>query len=208
MNVLSPRPGRATAALATLSLAIVGCSSGAGSTDPTSEVAASNAGAPTAEPDGPAATMADPGSAETPAEASPEATPEGAAGGGDTGPAAAPGEGRLVVNGTTYALTISECEFTTDGPTKGTVDIKGTEASGASFEMTQFYLGDEWSQTSVVLDLGPTKVYVQRSGAREGAVPAVVDGANVTWTESYRELDEAANSQVELGEGVLNLTCA
>jgi hypothetical protein len=49
-------------------------------------------------------------------------------------------------------------------------------------------VGDKWSQTSVQLDFGPKKIYVIRSAAREGAVPAVVDGTNVTWIETYREL--------------------
>lgn len=66
---------------------------------------------------------------------------------------------------------------------------------------------DKWSQTSVQLDFGPTNIYVIRSGTREGAVPATVDEANIAWIEGYRDLDVAANSQVDLGQGVLNLTC-
>ncbi len=197
MHTPTTRSGRATAALATLSLVLAGCSGGGETIDPTSDPATSSAVAPSAAASG----------AGTPPAASPEAT-SGGSGGGDTGPAADPGEGRLEVNGKTYALTISECKFTDDGPSKGTFDVNGTEASGASFEMTQFYLGDKWSQTSVQLDFGPTQIYVIRSGTREGAVPATVDGTNVTWIESYRELDVAANSQVDLGQGVLNLTCA
>ena len=196
MQTLTTRSGRAVAALATFSLVLAGCSGGGETTDPTRDPAKSSV-APSADTSG----------AATPPAAS---TPPSSAGpvGGDTGPAANPGEGRLEVNGKAYALTISECKFTDDGPTKGTVDVSGTEASGASFDMTQFYLGDKWSQTSVQLDFGPTQIYVIRSGTRAGAVPATVDGKNVTWIESYRELDVAANSQVDLGEGVLNLTCS
>jgi len=197
VHMLSTGSGRVISTLATLSLVITGCSSDGGSTDPTGGSASTATIAPSAG-------SSDPGTSAAPT----EAPPEGSSSGGDTGPAAAPGEGRLEVNGTTYALTISECKFTTDGPTKGTFEVRGTEAGGAPFEMTQFYLSDQWSQTSVQLDLGATKVYVIRSGVREGAVPATVDGQNVTWIESYHELDEAANSQVALGDGVLNLTCA
>ena len=195
MQTLATRSGRATAALATLGLVLAGCSGGGETTDPTADPEKSSAAAPSAM------------GAASPSAAATTASSAGPVG-GDTGPAANPGEGRLEVNGTTYALTISECKFTDDGPTKGTVDVKGTEASGASFDMTQFYLGDKWSQTSVQLDFGPTQIYVIRTGTSEGAVPATVDGRNVTWIESYRELDVAANSQVNLGEGVLNLTCA
>ena len=197
MHTPTTRSGRATAALATLSLVLAGCSGGGETTDPTPDPAKSSS----------VASSADSGGAATPSAAAPEA-PSGGTGGGDTGPAADPGEGRLEVNGKTYALTISDCKFTDDGPTKGSFEVNGTEGTGASFDMVQFYLGDDWSQTSVQLDFGPTQIYVIRSGTREGAVPATVDGSNVTWIESYRELDVAANSQVDLGEGVLNLTCA
>ncbi len=201
MHTLSTRSGRATAALATLSLVLAGCSGGGEATDPTIDPAKSSSIAPSASSGGESPAAA------SPVAASPAAT-SGGSGSGDTGPAADPGTGRLEVNGKTYSFTISKCKFTDDGPSKGTVDVKGTEASGASFEMTQFYLGDSWSQTSVQLDFGPTQIYVIRSGASAGAVPATVDGTNVTWIESYHELDVAANSQVAVGEGVLNLTCA
>jgi hypothetical protein len=191
------RSGRAAAGLATVGLVLAGCSGSAEPGDPTREPAESSSAAASAERSAAAASPV----------ASPSAGSGGSEGGGDPGPAAAPGEGRLVVNGTTYELTISECTFRDDGPSKGSFDVSGIEAGGASFEMTQFYLGDEWSQSSVQLDFGPTQIYVIRSGTREGATPAVVDGGNVTWIESYRELDVEANSQVELGEGVLNLTC-
>lgn len=197
MHVLPTSSGRVTATLATLSLVFAGCAGGVEPTDP--------AKGSTASPGAVAST--DPRSAGTSPAAPTEGTAGGSASGGDTGPAAAPGEGRFQVNGTIYALTITDCKFTTDGPTKGTFSVKGTEAGGAPFDMTQFFLSDKWSQTSVELDLAATKIYVIRSGSREGATPAVVHGANVTWIESYRELDPAANSQVEVGEGVLNLTC-
>lgn len=196
MHLLSTIPSRAIAAIAVLGLIAVGCSTGGGSGDATAGPASPTAVTPGAEP-----TSGD-GTPTAPT----EAPTEGSAG-GNVGPAAAPGEGRLDVNGTTYPLTISSCEFTNEGPTKGTFEVRGTGPDGAAFEMTQFYLSDKWSQTSVQLDFGATNIYVIRSGTREGAVPAAVDGMNVTWIESYRELDVAANAQVELGEGVLNLTC-
>jgi len=59
----------------------------------------------------------------------------------------------------------------------------------------------------VQLDLGPTKIYVIRTAASDGAPPAEVNGTNATWSETYRELDEAANSQEDIGTGTLNITC-
>jgi hypothetical protein len=126
----------------------------------------------------------------------------------DAGPAAAPGAGRLEVGGKTYDLTIASCEFNGEGPAEGSFEVTGSDSDGHDFEMTQFFLNGEWSQSDVQLDLGKTKIYVIRSSASDGAEPAAVDGSNVTWVESYRELDEAANAQVELGEGTLNFTCA
>lgn len=193
MNLPSAKPARALALVATIGLIFVGCTGGGGASDP--------ATGPTSAPGAPAS------AAPTGGDASPDSPPAATPGTVDAGPAAAPGEGRLDVNGTSYALTITECEFTDDGPTKGTFEVRGTGPDGATFEMTQFFLSDKWSQTSVQLDFGPTNIYVIRSGTREGAVPAAVDEANITWIESYRDLDVAANSQVDLGQGVLNLTC-
>jgi len=53
-----------------------------------------------------------------------------------------------------------------------------------------------------------SKIHVIRTDSSAGAVPAAVGGRTVTWIERHRELDPAANTHVELGEGVLNLTCA
>ncbi len=200
MHLLSITSNRASAALATLGLVLAGCASdgsGGPTTDPGSAVPQTSAA--------PGAPSADPG--ESTASAPAPAAPTEASTGGDVGPAAAPGEGRLVVNGTTYALTIDECTFNADGPAKGTVEVRATENSGGAFSMTQFYLNDKWSQTSVQLDFGATNIYVIKTGSSAGATPATVDGANVTWIEEYRELDVAANSQVNVGAGVLNLTC-
>ena len=201
MHVYPISSGRTAAALATLSLVFAGCSSGEDAGASPVNTSTTAPGTPSAEPGGAGAT---PASSEAPASAA-GGTGNG---GGDTGPAAAPGTGRFVVNGTTYDITITECSFQDDGPTKGSFEIKGTEAGGASFDMVQFYLSDDWSQTSVQLDFGPTNIYVIRSSATEGASPATVDGSNVTWIETFKELDVAANSQEARGQGVVNLTCA
>jgi hypothetical protein len=176
-------------------LILAACSDGsAGTDDPVAEPAGSVAAPSPAAPE--EDESADPTPAETPAVAV-----------ADTGPAAKAGQGRFDVNGTTYALTVTECKFNGEGLAEGSFEVKATDADGHDFDMTQFYLNGDWSQTDIQLDLGPTMIYVIRSSASEGAVPATVDGTNVTWTESFRELDEAANSQVEIGTGTLNLTC-
>lgn len=141
--------------------------------------------------------------------------PTAASGGGsgsgsaDTGPAAEAGMGRLEVGGKTYALTVTECEFIDDGPTKGTVEAQGAGPDGATFDFTQFVLNDKWSQTSMEYDYngGAKKIYVILSSASKDAEPASVDGSNVSWVASYRDLDVAANKQEELGDGKLNFTC-
>jgi hypothetical protein len=198
----SASSGRVAAALTSLSLVLAGCAGGGGVTDPTADPASDPTATATAAP------AASAGAGDPPDAASAAPATDAPAGGGDTGAPAAPGEGRLEVGGTTHAFTISECDQRDDGPTKGTVEVRGTTTDGATFAMTQFYLNDKWSQTSVEIDDGSTKIYVIRSGTREGAVPATVDGSNVTWIEQFRELDLAANSQVDLGTGVLNLTCS
>jgi hypothetical protein len=127
---------------------------------------------------------------------------------GDTGAAAAPGTGRFEVGGKTYTLAITECKFNDEGPSKGTFEVKATADGGAKFDMTQFYLNDKWSQTDVQLDVSPTsKIYVIRGRSSAGAEPAKVDGKNITWVEKFRDLDGPANTQKDVGEGKLNLTC-
>ena len=130
-------------------------------------------------------------------------------GSGDTGPAAAPGEGRLEVGGKTYALTITECTFNASGPSKGTVEAQGTGPDGAKFDFTQFVLNDKWSQTDMSYDYNGDahKIYVIVSSATKGASQATVDGKNVSWVATYRDLDVAANKQENIGEGKLNFTC-
>ena len=195
MHVLSRKSGAGLSTLATLMLVLAACSGGSAGTGDAAAEPAGSVAAPSPAAQG-EDESADPTPADTPAVAV-----------ADTGPAAKAGQGRFDVNGASYALTITECKFNGEGPAEGTFEVKATDADGHDFEMTQFYLNGDWSQTDVQLDLGPTMIYVIRSSASEGAAPAMVDGANVTWTESYRELDEAANSQVEIGTGTLNLTC-
>jgi len=196
VNALSSRTAVIPSTLALLALALAGCSGGSDGAGDAAQEPAGTESSSAPSPEGMAST--DP----TPNDTSEAATAT------DTGPAAAPGEGAFEVNGTTYALSISECTFNEDGPAEGTFEVTGTDADGNDFEMTQFYLNGDWSQTDVLLDLGGTQIYVIRSSAREGSAPAAVDGKNITWVESFRELDVDANAQVELGTGTLNLTCA
>ena len=207
MDVLSIKSAMVVSMLAAFPLAVTGCASdGSGEGESSSEAAPAEvmSGEPAEMEDTSSEgdSAADGSSTDpVPAEASDPAAVA------DVGPAAAPGEGRLQVGGKTYDLTIASCKFNGDGPAEGTFEVKGTDADGHNFEMTQFFLGGDWSQSDVQLDLDKTKIYVISSSAREGAEPATVDGKNVTWVTSFRELDEAANSQVDLGEGTLNLTC-
>ena len=209
MNLLSVKSGIALSALATLTLVVAACSGdSAGASDSTTEpapsavVSSAAADADDGSAGEDAATEEEASEAPAPEEASDEVAVV------DAGPAAAPGAGRLEVGGKTYDLTIASCEFNGEGPAEGSFEVTGSDSDGHDFEMTQFFLNGEWSQSDVQLDLGKTKIYVIRSSASDGAEPAAVDGSNVTWVESYRELDEAANAQVELGEGTLNFTCA
>lgn len=213
MNALATKTGMVIPALATLALAVAGCSgdgSGQEEAGGESAPAAVMSSAADGGGDDPPAdeAMSDEGAADDAAAdpaAEEEAEPAAMA---DAGAPAAPGQGTLDVGGTTYDLTIAECTFNEDGPSEGTFEVKGSDAEGHNFEMTQFFLNGDWSQSDVQLDLDNTKIYVISSSSREGAEPATLDGQNVTWVVDFRELDEAANSQVELGSGVLNLTCA
>ncbi|MGE3073084.1 MAG: hypothetical protein AB7N24_03085 [Dehalococcoidia bacterium] len=128
---------------------------------------------------------------------------------GDTGPAAAAGTGRFEVGGKTYALTIGDCTFNNDGPTKGTIEAQGTSDDGIAWDFTQFYLNDKWSQTSMELDYDNEahKIYVIATAAGKGNEPAGIDGKNVSWIAPYRDLDVAGNKQESIGEGKLNFTC-
>ncbi len=138
----------------------------------------------------------------------PTANTGSGSGSGDTGPAAAPGEGRLEVGGKTYKISITECKFNDSGPSKGTIEVKGTADGGGVFDMTQFFLNDKWSQTDISLDVSEhSKIYVIRGRSTAGAEPAKVDGKNITWVEKFRDLDGPANTQKDIGEGKLNLTC-
>ena len=196
MHVISSKPGASLLAVAGLTLMLAGCSSDSADTgDPVADAVESMV-APSASADGQEAS-ADPEPAEEPAADTVA----------DPGPAAEAGEGSFEVNGTTYALKVTECTFNDEGLSEGTFEIAATDADGHPFEMTQFYLNGDWSQTDVQLDLGPTMIYVIRTAASEGAAPAEVNGTNVTWSESYRELDVAANSQEDIGTGTLNITC-
>ncbi len=163
-------------------MAMAGCSGGGSSASDPATQAAATAIAPSSPSE-----VEDVATDPNPVQASDPAVEK------DTGPAAAAGQGSSDVNGTTYALTIASCKFNGEGLPEGKFEVNGKDSDGHDFEMTQFYLNGDWSQSDVQLDLGPTKIYVIRSSAREGAAPAVVDGQNVTWVESYRELDDAAN---------------
>jgi hypothetical protein len=123
-----------------------------------------------------------------------------------TGPAPSPGQGLLVLDdGRSFAIAISACEFQPNG----TFNVDGTSDDGATFEMTQFYLGDDWSQSQVSLEYPETRdqIYVIVSKATDGAEPATVEGKSVTWTQTFKELDESANAHVYTGEGTVQLTC-
>ncbi len=128
-------------------------------------------------------------------------------GGADSsGPPPAAGQGRLALDdGRAFAITISECEF----QPSGTFTVAGTGDDGATFEMTQFYLGEDWSQSQVSLEYPDTRdqIYVITTSASAGAEPATVDGKSVTWTQTFRELDESENRHVYTGEGTVQVTC-
>jgi len=139
---------------------------------------------------------------ETEGAESEEAAPEESV---SSGGAPAPGSGQVELDdGRAFAIAISECKF----QPAGTFTVKGTTDGGETFEMTQFFLGGDWSQTNVQIEsANGDSIYVIRSRATEGAAPATVDGKSVSWTEEFRELDESANAHVYTGEGTLRLTC-
>jgi hypothetical protein len=135
------------------------------------------------------------------------ATTEESSSSTDDGAAPAPGTGTLVLDdGRVFAITVSQCEFLPNG----TFTVNGTGDQGATFELTQFYLGEEWSQSQVDLQFpNRDRVYVIVTKATEGAEPATVEGKSVSWTQpTFRELDESANSHVYQGEGTVRVTCA
>jgi hypothetical protein len=156
--------------------------------------------------------IADEAAAETePAETAAVATTEGATGstassGTDAGPAPAPGKGALVLDdGRSFAITITECEFSPNG----TFTVKGTSEQGSTFEMTQFFLGEDWSQSQVSIEFpNRDQVFVIVSKASQDGAPADVDGKSVSWVRTFSELDESANDIVYRGTGTLRLTCA
>lgn len=135
-----------------------------------------------------------------------ETDAEERSGGTDDGAVPAPGTGRLVLDdGRAFAITVTECKF----QPAGTFTVEGTGDDGATFEMTQFFLNDEWSQSQVELQFpNSDSVYVIVSRATEGAEPATVEGKSVSWTQTFRELDESANRHVYTGEGTVRVTCA
>jgi hypothetical protein len=132
-----------------------------------------------------------------------ESTPSG---GSDTAPAPTPGTGSLVLDdGRSFAIEISECEFSPNG----TFTVKGTSERGSTFEMTQFFLGEDWSQSQASIEFpNRDQVYVIVSKASQDAAPADVDGKSVGWVRTFSELDESANQIVYRGTGTLRLTCA
>ncbi len=127
------------------------------------------------------------------------------------GPAPAPGKGSLVLDdGRTFALTITECEFVQGpgSPTAGTIEVQGTSEKGARFELTQFFLNGEWSQSDASIEFpNRDQIYVIVSSASADGEPATVDAKTITWTRTFKELDESANAHVYSGEGTLVLTC-
>ncbi len=141
---------------------------------------------------------------ETAAETEPATESDSETGSSDAGPAAAPGTGTLDLGDKVYAITVTECKFQPGG----TFTVKGTTDDGAAFDMTQFYLNDEWSQTQVQVETDKLNVYAIIGRATEGAEPASVTDKNVTWTREFRTLDVAANAFAgPAREGTLNLTC-
>ena len=122
-----------------------------------------------------------------------------------SGPAPAPGQGSLDLDdGRSYAITITECRFDPNG----TFTVKGSSTEATTFEMTQFYLGEQWSQSQVSLEFpNRDQIYVIVGRLADDAEPATVEGKSISWTRMFRELDESANMHVYTGEGTVRLTC-
>ncbi len=190
----------AVIAAALLGLALAGCGGGSeSSADQEGEAVAEVETVATATETEADEAEPETGEAETTAD-EPAATTDA------SGPAPAPGKGSLVLDdGRVFALTVSECEFQPNG----TFQIDGTSDKGSTFEVVQFYLGDKWSQSSVNIVLpNSDQVYVIVSNATEGAEPITVDGKTLSWTQTFRELDESANRHVYTGQGTVQVTCA
>ncbi|MFO7571980.1 MAG: hypothetical protein R6W48_05180 [Gaiellaceae bacterium] len=123
---------------------------------------------------------------------------------GDGAPPA-PGQGVLSLDdGRTYSIAIGECTF----QPSGTIEVAGTTDEGATFTMTQFYLGEEWSRTDASIELADgDRIYVIVSSATPDGEPAEVEGKTITWEQVFQELDASANSIVYSGSGTLRLSC-
>lgn len=127
-----------------------------------------------------------------------------------TGPAPAPGKGTLELDdGRSFAIVVTSCNLgESEGtPTEGSFEVRGTSEQSSKFDMTQFFLNGEWSQTDASLEFpNRDQVYVLAFAAG-GAEPAMLDGRSISWTQTFKELDESANAHVYTGEGSLRLTC-
>jgi len=128
-----------------------------------------------------------------------------------TEPALPAGRGTLVLDdGRSFTITVTECQFNPDDgtPTAGTVEVKGTSERGSTFELTQFFLNGEWSQSDASIAFpNRDQIYVLVSSASSDGEPATVEGKTIRWTRTFKELDESANAHVYTGEGTLLLTC-
>jgi hypothetical protein len=183
----------AVAALAILGLGLVGCGGGGNaSAGETADASADTDVATTTET------------------ADVDSTEANDADAGAGGPAPAPGKGTLELDdGRSFAISVTRCNLgESDGTlTAGSFEVAGTSGQGSTFEMTQFYLNDSWSQSDASIKFpNADQIYVLASAAG-GAEPATVEGKSIAWTQTFKELDESANSHVYTGEGTLRLTC-
>ncbi|HSG14391.1 MAG TPA: hypothetical protein VLA22_11025 [Gaiellaceae bacterium] len=121
------------------------------------------------------------------------------------GSAPAPGQGFLELDdGRSYAIAIGGCTF----QPSGTIEVSGTSDEGSTFDMTQFFLGEEWSRTDASIEFADgDRIYVTVSSANPDGAPAEAEGKTITWEQVFQELDESANSIVYSGSGRLRLTC-
>jgi hypothetical protein len=123
---------------------------------------------------------------------------------GTAGPVPAPGKGSLALDdGRTFAITVTSCNLgeSEGGPTAGSFEVKGTSEKGSTFEMTQFFLNGSWSQSDASIEFPSRDQIYVLAFASSGAEPATVEGTSVSWTQTFRELDESANQHVYTGEG-------